>query len=182
MADRTEFSPGQIIVLKSDPSVKGTVVETVLGEPENRFRVFIAGNVQTYYASQLQAEEQHDNNTQLLSCERFHAYLTAQQIRHPSLSTLYSLNAARVDFIPYQFRPVLRFIRSDRPRLLIADGVGVGKTIEAGLILRELQARRDIKSVLIICPRPLVTEPSQANQRAGNASRHARLDPTSNLA
>ena len=54
--------------------------------------------------------------------------------------------------------PVLRFIRSDRPRLLIADGVGVGKTIEAGLILRELQARREIKSVLIICPRPLVTE------------------------
>ena len=53
---------------------------------------------------------------------------------------------------------MLRFIRSDRPRLLIADGVGVGKTIEAGLILRELQARRDIKSVLIICPRPLVTE------------------------
>ncbi len=52
----------------------------------------------------------------------------------------------------------MRFIRSDRPRLLIADGVGVGKTIEAGLILRELQARRDIKSILIICPRPLITE------------------------
>ena len=158
MTDRTEFSPGQIVFLKSDPSQKGAIVETVPGEPENRFKVFVAGNIQTYYASQLQAEEQHDNDTQLLSCERFHAYLTAQQIRHPSLSTLYSLNAARVDFIPYQFRPVLRFIRSDRPRLLIADGVGVGKTIEAGLILRELQARRDIKSVLIICPRPLVTE------------------------
>ena len=55
-----------------------------------------------------------------------------------------------------RFRPVLKFIRSDRPRLLIADGVG--KTIEAGLILRELPARREIQSVLIICPRPLVTE------------------------
>jgi len=32
------------------------------------------------------------------------------------------------------------------------------KTIEAGLILRELQARRDIRSVLIICPKPLITE------------------------
>jgi len=60
--------------------------------------------------------------------------------------------------VPYQFRPVLRFIRADRPRLLIADEVGVGKTIEAGLILRELQARRDIRSVLILCPRPLVVE------------------------
>jgi ATP-dependent helicase HepA len=39
--------------------------------------------------------------------------------------------------------------------MLIADEVGVGKTIEAGLILKELQARREIKSVLIICPKPL---------------------------
>ena len=153
-----EFSPGQVVTLKSDPSVKGVVSEAVPSEPENRFRVFVNGVLQTYYASQLRAEEQSGDDTQLLSCEQFHAYLTAQQIRHPSLSTLYSLNAARVDFIPYQFRPVLRFIRSDRPRLLIADGVGVGKTIEAGLILRELQARREIKSILIICPRPLVTE------------------------
>lgn len=86
------------------------------------------------------------------------------QIRSPSLSTLYSLNAARIDFVPYQFRPVLKFIRSDRPRLLIADSVGVGKTIEAGLILRELQARRDIRSVLIICPRPLVAEHKWRNE------------------
>ena len=101
---------------------------------------------------------ERDDDLQNLTCDQFHAYLTALQIRYPGLSNLYSLNAARVDFVPYQYRPVLRFIRSDRPRLLIADSVGVGKTIEAGLILRELQARRDIRSVLIICPRALVTE------------------------
>ena len=50
------------------------------------------------------------------------------------------------------------FIRSDRPRLLIADEVGVGKTIEAGLILRELQARKEVKSVLVLCPKALVTD------------------------
>jgi ERCC4-related helicase len=42
--------------------------------------------------------------------------------------------------------------------MLIADEVGVGKTIEAGLILKELQARRELKSVLVICPKPLVAE------------------------
>ena len=153
-----EFLPGQIVFLKSNPSVRGAVVSVSQGTPEDRIGVFVDGNTQTFYASQLQVEIQRDADLQLLSCNQFHAYLTALQIRYPGLSTLYSLNAARIDFIPYQYRPVLRFIRSDRPRLLIADGVGVGKTIEAGLILRELQARRDIKSVLIICPRPLVTE------------------------
>ena len=57
-------------------------------------------------------------------------------------------------------------IQADEPRLLIADDVGVGKTIEAGLILKEMEARaRDASenvsntlSVLVICPKPLVTE------------------------
>ena len=153
-----EFEPGQIVSLQSNPAIRGAVVSILPGNPENRFKVFLDGNTQTYYASQLQCESRQDDNSSFLPCEQFHSFLTALQIRHPGLSTLYSLNAARIDFIPYQFRPVLRFIRSDRPRLLIADGVGVGKTIEAGLILRELQARRDIRSILIICPRPLVTE------------------------
>jgi superfamily II DNA or RNA helicase len=154
----SEFLPGQIVFLKSNPSVRGAVVSVSQRTPEDRIGVFVDGNIQTFYASQLQVEIQRDADLQLLSSNQFHAYLTALQIRYPGLSTLYSLNAARIDFIPYQYRPVLRFIRSDRPRLLIADSVGVGKTIEAGLILRELQARRDIKSVLVICPRPLVTE------------------------
>jgi len=153
-----EFEPGQIVVLKSNPAIRGAVVTVIPGQPENRFMVFVEGETQTYYASQLKAEDRQEAESRFLPCEEFHSYLTALQIRYPGLSTLYSLNAARVDFIPYQFRPVLRFIRSDRPRLLVADGVGVGKTIEAGLILRELQARRDIRSILIICPRPLVTE------------------------
>ncbi len=158
MPDQTEFIPGQMVVLKSNPSLKGAVMKVRSGQVEDRVEVFMDSSVQTYYASQLQVADQPDDELQPLLCDLFHAHLTALQIRHPNLSTLYSLNAARINFIPYQFRPVLRFIRSDRPRLLIADGVGVGKTIEAGLILRELQARREIKSVLVICPRPLVTE------------------------
>jgi SNF2 family DNA or RNA helicase len=49
-------------------------------------------------------------------------------------------------------------LRADRPRLLIADEVGVGKTIEAGLILKELQARQRLENVLIVCPKALVTK------------------------
>jgi ATP-dependent helicase HepA len=171
-----EFEPGQIVTLKSNPVIRGAIVSILPAKPENRFKVFVDGETQTYYASQLQSEERHDEDSQFLPCDQFHSYLTALQIRYPGLSTLYSLNAARIDFIPYQFRPVLRFIRSDRPRLLIADSVGVGKTIEAGLILRELQARRDIRSILIICPRPLVTERKWQIEMKRFEERFAHLD------
>ena len=171
-----EFEPGQIVCVRSDPSIRGAVISILSGKPENRFKVFVGGEIQTFYASQLRAEDVPDDEAEFFRCEQFHAHLTALQIRYPGLSTLYSLNAARVDFIPYQFRPVLRFIRSDRPRLLIADGVGVGKTIEAGLILRELQARRDIRSVLIVCPRPLVTERKWMNEMKRFEERFTHLD------
>ena len=174
--DGAEFEPGQIVCVRSNTTIRGAVISVMPGKPENRFKVFVSGETQTFYASQLQAEDVPDDDTEFFPCEQFHAYLTALQIRYPSLSTLYSLNAARVDFIPYQFRPVLRFIRSDRPRLLIADGVGVGKTIEAGLILRELQARRDIRSVLIVCPRPLVIERKWMNEMKRFEERFTHLD------
>ncbi len=154
----TEFSLGKMVFLKSNPSTRGAIVEIISGASEDSVKVFVNNTVQTFYASQLQPEVESEDESPRLSCDEFHAYLTALQIRSPAISTLYSLNSARIDFIPYQYRPVLKFIKSERPRILIADSVGVGKTIEAGLILRELQARSKVNSVLIICPRPLVTE------------------------
>jgi len=171
-----EFKPGQIVSLKSNPVIQGAVVSVILSKPENRYNVFIDGKTQTFYASQIQTEDRKDENFVFLPCRKFRSYLTALQIQYPELSTLYSLNAARVDFIPYQFRPVLKFIKSDQPRLLIADGVGVGKTIEAGLILRELQARRDVRSVLIVCPRPLVTERKWQTEMKRFEERFVHLD------
>ena len=52
----------------------------------------------------------------------------------------------------YQFVPLLMALRLDPVRLLIADDVGVGKTIEAVLIARELLDRGEIKRMCVICP------------------------------
>ena len=153
----SKFAQGQLVSLKSDRTITGAVVAVMEGYPETRYQVFTAAGLQFYYETQLVGQDAGEKLEEV-DAERFHAGLTASLIRNPTISSLYSLNTAKIDFIPHQFRPVLKFIRSDRPRLLIADGVGVGKTIEAGLILRELQARRNLDSVLIICPRPLVTE------------------------
>src|SRR5260370_3181855 len=154
----SEFTIGQLVALRSDPTRVGAIINILPGSPENRYLVFLDNTPSTYYASQLQRHDLSSTSFVITPLAVFHAYMAALQLNHPSLATLYSLNAARVNFIPYQFRPVLKFIHSDRPRLLIADEVGVGKTIEAGLILRELQARKDVRSALIICPKPLVTE------------------------
>lgn len=152
------FGLGQLVRLKSQPEKCGAVVNVNSSGPEVQYIVLLDGKPRSFFASQLEALDLKALTSDRLSAVECRAMLTARYINHPGTSTLYSLNAARVDFIAYQFRPVLRFIRADRPRLLIADGVGVGKTIEAGLILRELQARQEINSVLIICPRPLITE------------------------
>jgi len=170
------FKPGQIVFLKSNPEITGAVLSVIQGSPEARYDVFLGDGKKSFYASQIQADVPEKEEMTILSCQKFHAFLSALQIQNPGLSTLYSLNAARIDFIPYQFRPVLKFIRSDRPRLLIADGVGVGKTIEAGLILREIQARRDVRSVLIICPRLLVTEKKWENEMKRFGERFSHLD------
>jgi len=154
----TEFKAGDIIALIADPDASGVVTKVISSSPENRYEVFLNGEISSYYASQLTTPVVSKKKQELASLNDFHAYLSALQLRHPGLAHLYSLHAARINYIPYQFKPVMKLIRSDRPRLLIADEVGVGKTIEAGLILREIQARRDINSVLIICPKPLVTE------------------------
>ncbi len=53
---------------------------------------------------------------------------------------------------PYQFVPLLMALRLDTVRLLIADDVGVGKTIEAGLIARELLDRGEVSRVAVLCP------------------------------
>lgn len=152
------FKLGQIVCLKSARSTVFPVIEVIASPAaETRYKVFENNLVQTYYESQL-SEIGTQSEIKAFSTEELSAALTAAHLSSPSASSLYSLNSGRVRFVPYQYRPVFKIIRSDRPRLLIADEVGVGKTIEAGLIIKELQARNDIKSVLIICPKALVSE------------------------
>ncbi len=58
----------------------------------------------------------------------------------------------RLRIEPYQLVPLMRALEMPRPRLLIADGVGLGKTVEAGLIICELIARRRAHRVLVVSP------------------------------
>jgi len=69
-------------------------------------------------------------------------------------------SAARVGFEPraYQLVPLLMALRLPVVRLLIADDVGIGKTIEAGLVLRELIDRGEVDRFSVLCPPHLVEQ------------------------
>ncbi len=88
------------------------------------------------------------------SLRNLRARLTYEKLANPLRDVLYSLKAARTDFLPHQFKPVLKFLESPANGLLIADEVGLGKTIEAGYILKELRARhrQQFRRALVVCP------------------------------
>lgn len=90
--------------------------------------------------------------------DRFAATLTRAKLGENLTDTVYSFRATRTVFRPYQFKPIIRLLSSGRMRLLIADEVGLGKTIEAGLVWTELDARRQADRVLIVCPSMLVAK------------------------
>lgn len=60
--------------------------------------------------------------------------------------------------LPHQLHALTRAVTGDQVRYLLADEVGLGKTIEAGLIFRELKLRGLVKRVLVVAPKGLVTQ------------------------
>ena len=152
------FNVGDLVGLRSDPHAVVPIIEIAKGVAEYRYTVFQNSAKATYYESQLRAPAADGNELLPLSASSLQARLTALNLLSPSTASLFSLHAGRIQFVPYQYRPVLKLVRADRPRLLIADEVGVGKTIEAGLIIKELRARTALGPVLIVCPKPLVAE------------------------
>jgi ERCC4-related helicase len=63
-----------------------------------------------------------------------------------------SVQPGRLRMEPYQIVPLMRALRMSRPRLLLCDDVGLGKTIEAGMIITELMARKFAHRVLVVSP------------------------------
>lgn len=71
-------------------------------------------------------------------------------------SPIRGLEGARVSVLPHQIHVAVEALSRPAPRLLLADEVGLGKTIEAGLILHAKLVRREISRVLIAVPEPLL--------------------------
>jgi superfamily II DNA or RNA helicase len=81
----------------------------------------------------------------VFSCdERWHALASAVR--------------ARVEILPYQLEPLLALFRGQARRLLLADDVGLGKTIQAGFIIAEMRRRNPALRALVVAPAALRTQ------------------------
>jgi len=156
------FKIGDEVQSVSDPNRNGAIVEICeqhaglqyyrvnfgpLGRPkvaEIDLRPFIPAN------------DPYNNlvNGNIDGYKEFQRLITYQRLLRdfPLRNNIYAFNASRTRFYPYQFKPLLKFLDSTKHRLLLADEVGLGKTIEAGLILTEIRARQTIQRVLVVCP------------------------------
>ena len=94
-------------------------------------------------------------NNQHKGHEEFGLVTTYHKIKNTTNNTLSTLRASRTDFKTFQYKPLIKFLNSNNRRILIADEVGLGKTIEAGHIMLELAGRGEFKNAMIVCPKSL---------------------------
>jgi ERCC4-related helicase len=78
--------------------------------------------------------------------------VTGQAVNVNPFGGLSSAAASTIAFLPYQLQPALAMLRGGHARVLIADAVGLGKTIQAGLILRQVATERGSFRALVITP------------------------------
>jgi ATP-dependent helicase HepA len=153
---RAEFRPGQRVAGKG----RAFLVERV--EIRDRLLIY-AGDGKEMSEGELDDEQAVSQADERLIAGRVDAP-TAFDFRLEALnrraaarrSPAWGVAAARVDLIPHQLRVAEAAIARRAPRLLLADEVGLGKTIEAGLIMARLLAAGRVQRVLVLLPDSLV--------------------------
>ena len=157
---------GDRVNLRSTPDRVGVVVsdaQWINDKPYYRVSFDPSAPAVTYALDSLQPVVDGSDPLHLLARKEFATpsefatFLILKKLATPLSDNLYTFYNSRTQFEAYQFKPVLKFLNSVDQRLLIADEVGLGKTIEAGIILEELDARlKGLSRVLVVCPATLL--------------------------
>lgn len=154
------FRNGDTVLLRSNRALVGRIMrDPELDGGEFWYRVRFTESVQNVVEDELELLGEDDDSIERLAgqgrwgrIQSFRCALAVERITQTNRSTVYSFKAQRILFEPYQYKPLLKVLDSPDRRLLIADEVGLGKTIEAGLVITELEARQALDTILIACP------------------------------
>lgn len=120
------------------------------------YRVFNTATGAVYKASAEQLNVDGGSNSY---DENYLRYVTLlAKIKNETAGGLLSSLASGVIPLPHQLHVLNRAMEHNTIRYILADEVGLGKTIEAGMVIKELKARGLIKRVLVVCPTGLVTQ------------------------
>ncbi len=149
-----QFSPGERV--KHSEFGQGVIISLA----ENYARVFFPNGEQQIPVSALSPVLGHNETvvTHAKGDEKraIKAWLSWQAHALPLLDSASSLTSAKIDLLPHQVVLTHRVALASPRRFLIADEVGLGKTIETALILRELASRGELNRALMIVPAGLV--------------------------
>src|SRR5947209_10509123 len=115
------FGMGQIVGLRANRERSGSIIEVLSPAGDMpRYRVFHgSSDVWVYDQDQLVALDAPSASGEFgqalvegraLAANEFRARLTAARLSHPQVDSLYALHAARIQFIPFQLKPLLRFL------------------------------------------------------------------------
>ena len=160
-ADSGLWPAGTAVFFRDDPGRKGHVIGSRPKSDGTRYQVrWEAGATSWHPKYALEKREEKDLNVfSLLDKEQYgrlrdlRRNITFIQLSGKLADMVYSMDTTNTEFLPYQYKPVLAFLKSPSNGILIADEVGLGKTIEAGLIWTELQARHDdARRLVVVCP------------------------------
>jgi superfamily II DNA or RNA helicase len=153
------FKQGESVLLRSTKDQGRVEAAPLLDGGEYWYRVRFARRIENVVEEDLEPLGSEETTLQTLVREgrwgrmqAFRSSLAVERLTHANQNTLYSYRAQRILFEAFQYKPLLKVLESPDRRVLIADEVGLGKTIETGLILTELEARQPIDRILIVCP------------------------------
>lgn len=151
---KTKYSLGDHVRLKVT-GLTGIIIKIL---PNNQYQLFIKEDEEPIVSED--AIEPVAATTGFVTPQEFLRDLLIFKMRRPLSDTLYSYSMSRTNFEAYQFKPALKFLSNPYGKILIADEVGLGKTIEACIVYLELKARMrgDLPRVLVVCPSGLRTK------------------------
>lgn len=120
------------------------------------YKVFNPATGKVYKVSE---EQLNIESNGTLYDENYLRYVTLlSKIKNETAGGLLSSLSSGIIPLPHQLHVLNRAMETNNIRYILADEVGLGKTIEAGMIIKELKARGLVQRVLVVCPTGLVTQ------------------------